>query len=162
MTYIYTENRLQDDLNYVATLAGTVGTLNSVAGTKLNYGLTAYFSHTFFDNEQGVIRDSKTGRIFFKGNVKAMQFQNYLDFRPTIQYKFNQAFNVYTSIGVATFYRSRANDTWDYEKADITQTLGAGIALTRDFYLAPNIDFATEDIRADNTSVNLSAIINVL
>ena len=42
------------------------------------------------------------------------------------------------------------------------QSLGLGIALTRDIYLYPNVQFIPVDLRAERTNVALSATINLL
>lgn len=154
LAYLWTQDFFKE-ISQVGTLAYYLGTMSQLGNSRFEAGLGSTLSYTYFEDELG------SGRL--RGaDVRSMQTDFSVDLRPRLQFRINDRFNLYTDIGLASFSHTREAKDFDMEQNVMNQTIGAGIAIARDFYLAPNLDFRPEDIRADNTSVNISAIINVL
>ncbi len=78
---------------------------------------------------------------------------------PFTEYEFNSTYSFRTVYRGASFYSNRKDfNTYAWDEA--TQSLGAGIAVTRDIYLYPNLQWVWRDIRLDKTNVSLVANIN--
>ncbi len=83
----------------------------------------------------------------------------YLGIYPFAEYAFNDNYSFRTVYRGISFYTTRdAESTYRWDEA--TQSMGLGVALTRDIYLYPNIQWVWRDIRSDLTNVALSANIN--
>lgn len=93
---------------------------------------------------------------------------------PFLEYAFNDTFQFRTVFGYMNFYHRRDqgafapfssdNDTASFlnmQKRPSYQSMGIGIAITRDIYLYPNIQFLPTDLDAEKTNVALSATINM-
>ena len=78
---------------------------------------------------------------------------------PFAEFEFNSTYSFRTVYRGLSFYSNRKdfnNYVWD----ETTQSLGAGITVTRDIYLYPNLQWVWRDIRLDKTNVSLVANIN--
>lgn len=92
-----------------------------------------------------------------QGNARASL--NSIAFYPFTEYAFNDMYSFRSVYRGMTFYSNRSAFN-TYKWIEATQSMGLGIALTRDLYLYPNIQWVWRDIRADKTNVALSANIN--
>ena len=78
---------------------------------------------------------------------------------PFVEYAFNDRYNFRTVFRGTSFYSRRDNhDT--FTRSPGTQSMGIGIAATRDIFLYPNIQWVWEDTRSEKTNVALSASMN--
>lgn len=80
---------------------------------------------------------------------------------PFVEYAFNDTYSFRTVFRPSSFdhYRDDNADTFAHNMW--TQSVGLGVAVTRDIYLYPNFQFAPEYMRADTTNVGLNATLNV-
>lgn len=80
---------------------------------------------------------------------------------PFAEYAFNDTYNfrtLYKGLMFAAGRDSRASFT----RLEPTQSMGLGIAATRDIFLYPNIQWVWADMRAEKTNVALSATMNFM
>jgi hypothetical protein len=84
-----------------------------------------------------------------------------IGFYPFVEYAFNDMFSFRTVFRPADFTHMRNDDAGTFERSMYTQSLGLGIAVTRDIYLYPNMQFAPENLQPALTNVGLSTSINV-
>ncbi|QLY27211.1 hypothetical protein [Bdellovibrio sp. KM01] len=84
-----------------------------------------------------------------------------LGFYPFVEYAFNDMFSFRTVFRPFIFSHFRSDDGSEWLRSLYTQSVGIGIAVTRDIYLYPNMQFAPEYFTADKTNVGMSATINV-
>jgi hypothetical protein len=80
---------------------------------------------------------------------------------PFVEYAFNDMFSFRTVFRPFVFSHFRSDDSSAWLRSLYTQSVGIGVAVTRDIYLYPNMQFAPEYFTADKTNVGLSATVNV-
>ncbi len=80
---------------------------------------------------------------------------------PFVEYAFNDKYSFRTVFRPFTFMHMRSDDATKFENVMYTQSMGFGIALTRDIYLYPNMQFAPENLKPELTNVGLSSTINM-
>lgn len=123
------------------TLAYEIGT--SKATAILFYG----FNYGFFDRSSPEIAAGQTEYAF--------------GFSPSLEYAINDTFNMSLSVS-QNYEHTRDRSAASSLKTDmITSTFGIGIAVARDIFLFPNIQFIPDDIRAERTNVGLATNINL-
>src|SRR5690606_32188984 len=144
--YVWTQDYMQA-VNQVATLGYSVSVLSQIAQSRFRGGIGTSISYTYFDSDIGVVR----GRTV---DVRSMQTELTLGLSPTLQYRFNDRFNVYTSLQLLTYTHSRDQAGLAMERRPISQNVGLGIAVLRDLYLSPNLDFRPKELSSEKTSVN--------
>lgn len=108
------------------------------------------------------------GSTIYKGDLSAQSLadgnaQTTLDYGlyPFAEYSFNDTYSFRTVFGYfeASVYK---DDAAGNVQAPVPyQSMGIGMAVTRDIYLYPNIQFAPLDIRPERTNVALSANVNM-
>jgi hypothetical protein len=84
-----------------------------------------------------------------------------IGFYPFVEYAFNDMFSFRTVFRPADFAHMRSENAGTFEQSLYTQSVGLGIAVTRDIYLYPNMQFAPENLQPSLTNVGLSTSINV-
>ncbi len=94
------------------------------------------------------------------GNGK-FQTVNSLGIYPFVEYAINDTYNFRTVFRGSTF-SSKKNNPDAYKQGEPTQSMGLGIAATRDIFLYPNIQWTWHHPTADKTNVALSATMNFL
>lgn len=101
--------------------------------------------------------------VYNKSDDKLKRQQNDygISLTPTLQYKVNDRANIFSSWSLWNYSHYRSDVITNVERSHVTQTIGMGVAIFRDFYVAPNLSFFTSDIAAKKTSVNLNATINL-
>ncbi|WP_413289140.1 hypothetical protein [Bdellovibrio sp. HCB337] len=80
---------------------------------------------------------------------------------PFVEYAFNGRYSFRTVFRFLTFDHYRYDDPWTFYRQLYTQSVGLGIAITRDVYLYPNIQFAPEHLSPERTNVGLNTTINI-
>ncbi len=78
---------------------------------------------------------------------------------PFIEYAFNDKYN-FRSVYRGNSYGSVRENNMTFEQFEPTQSLGVGIAATRDIFLYPNIQWVWRDVTAEKTNVAMSASMN--
>lgn len=80
---------------------------------------------------------------------------------PMVEYAFNDRYSFRTVFRPFIFDHTRSEKATTLEREVYTQSMGLGIAITRDIYLYPNVQFAPEHLSKDNTNVALSSTLNI-
>ncbi len=80
---------------------------------------------------------------------------------PYAEYAFNDKYSFRTVFRFLTFDHYRADNSSQVYRELYTQSLGLGIAVTRDIYLYPNLQFAPEYMSMERTNIGLSTSINL-
>jgi hypothetical protein len=134
---------------YSSTFGLTVG--SSLAG-----------SYTGYTNDPGDLNPKapNTRRPGFYGGDRRTEWTVAL--YPYAEYAFNDWISARTVFGYFN-WRHLYGDTERYRllQTFVYQSVGVGLAVTRDLYLYPNIQFVPDNIRSDFTNVALSATINM-
>jgi hypothetical protein len=83
-----------------------------------------------------------------------------IGFYPFVEYQFNDRYSFRTLIGISyTHVRSEDADTFIKDK--VYQSAGIGIALTKEVYIYPNVQFLPDEMRPAQTNVGLSTTMSV-
>lgn len=80
---------------------------------------------------------------------------------PIAEYIFNDRYN-FRTVFRGNSYGSGRDNRFTFEQLEPTQSMGVGIAATRDIFLYPNVQFVWRDVRSEKTNVALSATMNFL
>jgi hypothetical protein len=151
--YVWTQDFMRA-VNSVGTVGHSLSTLGQFGQTKFRWGAGGTLSYSYYDGDRSVFRGQSV-------DVRSMQQDWTFAVSPSLQYRFNDLFNVYTALQLLTLGHTRDRPADDFERFPVSQNLGVGITVARDFFLSPNIDFRPQDPRADQTTVNVSAFINL-
>lgn len=133
------------DINHTA--------LYKVENTAWELGLNGDFNYTFFNNSAAagdVSTNPETGRSDYT-----------VALYPFAEYAFNDRYSFRTVFRFLTFDHYRSDPGSTFVRELYTQSLGLGIAVTRDVYLYPNMQFAPEFLSLSRTNVGLSTTINI-
>lgn len=99
-------------------------------------------------------------RELYRAGYTTDQVQDELSLDPFVEYEFNSVFSFRTVYRFLTYYNSIGRSDL-FERDPQTQSLGLGIAITRDLYIYPNLQWVWADIRGDKTNVGIQANINL-
>lgn len=150
LAYVWTTDYLKS-INNLGMLGYSVSALSPIGGTRFRGGITGSISASFFD-----------GNTNAKGrDVKAEQADLSLAISPSLKYQFSDRFNGFTSLQLVNLVHTRDRESFSMGHSPVSQNLGFGYAITRDFFVSPNIDFRPSDMAAKRTTANLSAVINL-
>lgn len=145
---------------------------------------------TYYTNPEYVLRDKNRASLNFThtglteigtsgwqlGLVTSLTYYNYSDVAaaglesqqeynvglfPIAEYVFNDRYNFRTVFRGSTYYSMRS-DSMSFAKVEPTQSMGLGIAATRDLFFYPNVQWTWHDPRGEKTNVAVSATMNFL
>ena len=85
---------------------------------------------------------------------------DYVALYPFAEYELNDMASLRTVYRGFSYFNS-SNDQKTFVHDDPTQSFGVGLAITRDIYLYPNLQWVWADVRAEKTNVAISANINL-
>lgn len=146
----------QDRARNVSKLDTAVGAdhtiMYSVGTTGIDIGANYGASYNFY-------QDNDTAQDVKGGNTERddLSLAAFL----MAEYAFNDKVSLRTVYRGLEFLHLRGEDFGHFRQTDPTQSFGVGMAVTRDIYLYPNIQWVWGDIRADKTNVALSTNINL-
>ena len=141
----YTASNLTD-VGYQNSADFSLNTMYDFGGSAFSLGALVLYNRYFFDKDVE--------------EFLAFQNRDVFGFLPQAEYVINDMFNLRTIIR-SNWYQNTVADVNDYEQRPITQSVGLGISLNRDVFLYPNIQFAYENLQAENTNVGFTANINM-
>jgi len=144
--YVATEE-YQREVGQLGTLGYSLRSLNKIGSTRLNGSISLDAWGSAYENN--------------KDQYAQMQNDFGISLTPALQYNASDSVNVYTSLSLLTYSHYRSDRSFKIEKGIMTQSLGLGYAIRRDFYVAPNLTFAPSDLRGDRTAVSLMAHVNL-
>ena len=127
----------KDNFNFYTDYSALV----DLGTTRWQVGVNAAWSRDFYTENTGGIQDA-------------------LALYPFAEYSFTDKVSFRTVYRGLTYFNTQdAAGTFHHDAP--TQSAGIGLAMTRDIYLYPNIQWVSEEARADKTNVALSAYINL-
>ena len=124
-----------------------------IKGSNWQPGLSLDLNDSFFkDGKQDfdTLANQEDGRVDYEVGLY-----------PFVEYAFNDRYSFRTVFRFMTFDHYRSDNAATYLRQLYTQSMGVGIAMTRDIYLYPNLQFAPEHMSPDRTNVGLSTTLNV-
>jgi hypothetical protein len=133
------------DINHTA--------LYKVENSAWELGLNGDFNCTFFSND-ATPADTRT-------NPETGRSDYTIALYPFAEYALNDRYSFRTVFRFLTFDHYRSDPTTTFVRQLYTQSVGLGIAVTRDVYLYPNMQFAPEYLSPDRTNLGLSTTINI-
>jgi hypothetical protein len=139
--------------HYVGTFDVNHTALYKISDTEWEVGGTIDFNYTFFDDDKQ-LTDTLT-------NPESGRSDYTIGLYPYLEYAFNERYSFRTVFRFLTFDHYRSDDPSTYYRELYTQSVGLGIAVTRDVYLYPNIQFAPEHLSPEHTNVGLNTTINI-
>ncbi|OFZ16925.1 MAG: hypothetical protein A2Z20_09460 [Bdellovibrionales bacterium RBG_16_40_8] len=144
--YISTADYLRA-IGQVGTLGYSLSTINQLGASRFNAGVSLLLTASAYDSN-----DEK---------MKQRQSDYGVSLTPTLQYNKTGRVNAFTSLYLFNYSHYRSDNTFNFDRRKITQSIGVGVAVIRDFYLAPNISFNPQHISTNMTAVNLNAYVNL-
>ena len=127
----------------------------------LSAGLLFQGDYNVYGSSSGSSSNANTFAPGYYGNDVRKQWS--VNFYPEIEYSLNDRYAVRTIFGYFNWkhlFTGIRSVTGCCRRLCISR-LRIGIAVTRDFYLYPNIQFVPNQLRSDFTNVALSATMNV-
>ncbi len=150
----YTQNTQSAYVNahYVGTWDINHTALYKVSGTEWELGITGDFNVTFFSdgkNSNDSLLNPQGGRSDYT-----------LALYPYAEYAFSERYSFRTVFRPFTFDHYRSDEQWSFYRELYTQSLGFGIAIARDIYLYPNMQFAPEHLSPERTNLGLTLTVS--
>lgn len=146
----YATREYQTRIGNLGSLVYDLTTISPFGQSRFQGGVSLSAFYSFYDKKELDGRD-----------IQAMQMDYNLSLSPTVKYRATDRLNLFTTISPLSFSHYRADRFNKLERSPVTQTIGAGYAVLRDFYLSPSLFFQPADISSKKTAVNLSAYINL-
>lgn len=138
---------------YVGTLDINHTALFKLTDTEWEIGGNLDFNYTFFNDEK-VTEDTLT-------NPEGGRSDYTIGLYPYAEYAINDRYSFRTVFRFLTYDHYRSDGPSTYYRELYTQSIGLGIAVTRDIYLYPNMQFAPEHLSPVRTNLGLSTTINI-
>lgn len=143
MPRVYTNSNLVGTQHYLADVTMAQTSVYEIGTSGVSFGL--------YGLVQGISYSQNTG--------DQNDFSFGLD--PFVEYQLTDKVNLRTVFNLWNYDHIRAQNWATYSHENLLQSLGVGIAVTRDIFLYPNLQFVLDDIRADRTNVALNTAINL-
>jgi hypothetical protein len=148
----YTNSNLHDH-GYVTTVLVNQDNMYVVNDSKFSVGMSIWAQGGYFN---------KSGPSADMDDVRDDQADYLFGIAPAFEYAFNDKINFRTVTNLWNFEHLRSQPNGNTYAADtVNQSVGIGIALTRDIFVYPNVQFLPEHIRADMTNVAVNTNINL-
>jgi hypothetical protein len=130
-------------------------------------GATYYLSGVYRLGKSGVSLGAENsigyyffGRDYSSTDGKVRQLN--MSISPFVKYNFTDRLNVNTYVGLTEYHLRNSGDITNLNDRLVTEKLGVGIAVTRDIYINPYIQFFPSDITVGETTLNIATSFSVL
>jgi hypothetical protein len=143
----YTEEDATDYYNMLGNVSVSQTALADLGSTKWSGGLSLSFDKDLY---KGSFADASADNM--RSDLGAGLY-------PFAEYAFNDNYSFRTVFGYFQFVKYEGSS--DLIQLEPYQSMGVGIALSRDIYVYPNVQFTPKDVRADRTNVAVSANLNL-
>ena len=146
----------------IDNLGGLVTSYNMLHSFQngLTVGTSAQVGYNFYESDPGAVTKGGTRRPGYYGGDRRTEYA--LGVFPYAEYAFSDKLSARTVFGYFNWRHLYGDDNrYRLLQTYVYQSIGVGIAVTRDLYLYPNIQFLPGDVRDDFTNVALSATINM-
>lgn len=149
----FTEPDTTRDMNAFGNLSLDQTILADLGESSWSAGMAISFDTTFYNGKMSEFAKAQG----------AQQDDFGYGIYPFAEYAFNDKYSFRTVFGYFQMihYKGTDGDKARVESYTPYQSMGIGMALTRDLYLYPNVQFTPLEIRGDRTNVALSANINL-
>lgn len=144
--YITTQDYMRK-IGDLGSLGFSLSSVSVLGQSRWSGGMSILARVTAFDKDDRMSR--------------AMQSDYGFTLTPVVQFNPSDRWNLFTSVNILNYYHYRSERATDLTSIRMSQSLGMGVAVFRDLYLAPNLTFEPEKISSKGTAVNLSASINL-
>lgn len=148
----HTKQIYTDGFKMVGDLGISHVVIFDIEGSNWQPGLSTSIGNTFYSdgaNSSDVIGNDDRRADYYFGVY------------PFVEYAFNDRYSFRTVFRPMVYSHNRSDDAMTFEKDMYTQSMGVGIAVTRDIYLYPNMQFAPENLKPSLTNVGLSTTMNI-
>lgn len=132
---------------YLASFGASQAMIYEFGQSGLSTGLYVAGSLTGFDKDNADVRPDQSDYS--------------LGLDPFVEYQLNDKINLRTVFNTWNYDHYRGVESTSFRHNAWTQSIGLGVAITRDIFLYPNVQFTPEHIRADKTNVALNTNINI-
>jgi hypothetical protein len=122
-------------------------TVYNIGTTRFAVGIDTSISYYFFNR----------GYIYADKKASLYQVSAY----PTAKYNITDKFSANTSLAFSS-YNPRYRNQSVLMNTTMSQRLGVGYAYTRDIYVSPYLNFYTDHLSQDGTTINFSTVFSVL
>lgn len=139
--------------HYVGSFDVNHTALYKLADTEWEVGATLDFNYTFFNDDKNT-DDVQT-------NPEGGRSDYTIGLFPYAEYAFSERYSFRTVFRFLTYDHYRSDEPATFYRELYTQSVGFGIAVTRDIYLYPNFQFAPEHLSPARTNIGLNATINI-
>ncbi|MCB0350307.1 MAG: hypothetical protein KDD38_03930, partial [Bdellovibrionales bacterium] len=133
-------------IGQVGVLGYSLSTMNAMGQSRFSAGVSLRAAVAAFDKDDA--------------SLKPRQRDYSIGISPSLQYNVSERVNVYTTLNILSYEHNRASRDFKFDSKPMTQSLGVGVAVLRDFYVAPYLAFEPDNMSSDKTSVNLTAMLN--
>lgn len=160
--YFMTEDRFTD-IGQAATVGYSLVAKNKIANSRFSGGVSMNVGYNFYDGREISLAKVQRKYPWYRryNDIEQVQSDYTFSLSPAIQYQVNDYVYAYTSFSLLSHTHYKADKPFRMSNENVTQSLGASAALSRDFVLSPYITFEPENTSRDRTAVNLGATINL-
>ena len=145
---------------YVGMLSLQLEQMYAISNTRWTLGIAWTLAGAYF-NKSGPLGDPTDQENYIE-DLRTEQSDYGINIDPVAEYQFSDRFTFRTVTNLWNYEHLRSETRATTLKLDkVYQSAGIGIAVTRDIYLYPNVQFLLDDIRIDRTNIALSSFINV-
>lgn len=148
----HTKQIYTDGYKMVGDLGVSHVVIFDIAGSNWQPGISTSIGNTFYSDS------ANADDVIGNDNRRA---DYYFGVYPFVEYAFNDRYSFRTVFRPLVYSHNRTDEAMTFEKDMYTQSLGVGIAVTRDIYLYPNMQFAPENLKPSLTNVGLSTTMNI-
>ncbi len=85
-----------------------------------------------------------------------------LEFFPQVKYNITDKWNAYTSLALRYWNPRRLENGWNLANKVISARTGMGVAITRDIYFAPYLNYYPDDFAWKTTTFSFSTVFSIL
>jgi hypothetical protein len=141
---ITTDPQLKNEIGIEGYLTLSEKLMYDVGQTGLTLGTS--FAGTFYDLAADRIAGATSKLV---------------GFYPQAEYVINDVFNLRTVVGLSVWENLAGQDSGEFTKRKVYQSVGLGISVTRDIFLYPNFQFIPSNMNSEVTNFAFNANINL-
>jgi hypothetical protein len=149
----------QTALGYAQQLSFDQENMYEIGTSRISVGASVAGQYQWFDKSGSYGSPSDPNYVADLGTVQSIYS---FVFAPELEYQLTDKINLRTLVSLWNFehYAATRNpETFVHDK--VYQSIGVGIAVTRDVFLYPNVQFLPDNIRDSVTNVGMAATINM-
>lgn len=122
----------------------------NIPETRLAAGVDTGFNVYMYERAFDDRRDSKSTSAYT------------LEFFPQVKYNATDTLNISTSLALRYWNPRRLGDGWNLANKIISARTGLGVAVSRDVYFSPYLNYYPDDFRWSTTTISFSTVFSML